>query len=83
MSWASLAGMLLAGGFVGGVTSVPASMAFFKAPRLVDASGQPFPGPFRFWRVIAAASTLADLSSFESPMGKGTLTKGLLTANPA
>ena len=77
------AGGLLAGGFEGGVTSVPASIAFCKAPSLVDANGQPFPGPFRFWRVIAAALTLADLSCFESPVGKEILTEGLLTANPA
>ena len=50
---------------------------------LVDANGQPFPGPFRFWIVTDAAVILADLSCFESPVGKETLTEGLLTANPA
>lgn len=90
-SWVLLAGVfltgvLLTGGeFVGeGVgTSVPASTAFCKAPSLVDANGQPFPGPFRFWRVMAAAFILADLSCFESLVGKEILTEGLLTANPA
>ena len=78
-----LAGVLLAGGFAGVVSSVPLLTAFCKAPSLVDANGQPFPGPFRFWIVMDAAVILADLSGFESPVGKETLTEGLLTANPA
>jgi len=75
--------VLLAGGFAGVVTSVPSLTAFCKAPSLVDANGQPFPEPFRFWIVIEAAVILADLSCFESPVGNETLTEGLLTANPA
>lgn len=76
-------GVLLAGGLGGAAPSVPSLIAFCKAPSLVDTNGQPFPGPFRFWMVIAAAVILADLSCFESPVGKETLTEGLLTANPA
>ena len=79
----SLAEVLLAGGSEGVVTSVPLLIAFCKAPSFVDATGQPFPGPFRFWMVMEAAVILADLSCFESPVGKETLTEGLLTANPA
>ena len=79
-----LTGVLLAGGELVGVgTSVPASIAFCRAPSFVDTNGQPFPGPFKFWRVMEAALTLADLSCFESPVGKEILTEGLLTANPA
>jgi len=78
----SLAGVSLAGGSAGVVTSVPSLIAFCKAPSLVDANGQPFPGPFRFWIVMEAAVILADLSCFESPVGKEMLTEGLLTANP-
>ena len=66
-----------------GVTAVPALTACCKAPSLVDANGQPFPGPFRFWMVTDAALILADWSGIESPVGKETLTEGLLTANPA
>lgn len=72
-----------AGGFAGVVTSVPASIAFCKAPSLVDANGHPFPGPFKFWIVIEAAVILPDLSCFESPVGNETFTEGLFTANPA
>ena len=75
--------VLLAGGFAGVATSVPSLTACCKAPSLVDANGQPFPGPFRFWIVIDAALILADLSCFELPVGKVTFTVGLLTANPA
>jgi len=78
-----LAGVLLAGGFAGVVSLVPSLTAFCKAPSLVDANGQPFPGPFKFWIVMDAAVILADSSCFESPVGKETLTEGLLTANPA
>ena len=78
--------VLLAGGmFAGGPLEllVPSFIACCKAPSLVDANGQPFPGPFKFWIVMEAAVTLADLSCFESLVGKETLTVGLLTANPA
>ena len=81
-----LAGVLLVGvgdESAGVVTSVPLLIACCKAPSLVDANGQPFPGPFKFWMVIEAAVILPDLSCFESPVGKVTLTVGLLTANPA
>ena len=77
-----LAGGLFAGGFAGVVT-FPLLIACCKAPSLVDANGQPFPGPFKFWMVIDAAVILPDSSCFESPVGKETLTVGLLTANPA
>jgi len=76
-------GVLFAGGFGGVVTSVPSLISFCKAPSLVDANGQPFPGPFKFWMVMEAALILADLSCFESPVGKETATEGLLTASPA
>lgn len=49
-----------AGGFAGVVTSVPLLTACCRAPSLVDANGQPFPGPFRFWIVMDAAVILAD-----------------------
>lgn len=78
-----LAGGVLVGGFAGVVTSVPLLIACCNAPSFVDANGQPFPGPFKFWMVIEAAVILPDLSCFESPVGKVTLTVGLLTANPA
>ena len=74
---------LLVGGSAGVLTSVPLLIACCNAPSLVDANGQPFPGPFKFWMVIAAAVILPDLSCFESPVGKVTFTAGLLTANPA
>lgn len=76
-------GVLFAGGFGGVATSVPSLIAFCKAPSLVEANGQPFPGPFRFWMVMEAALILADLSCFESPVGNEILTEGLLTASPA
>ena len=79
----SLEEVLLVGGFAGVVTSVPLLIAFCKAPSLVDANGQPFPGPFKFWIVMDAAVILADSSCVELPVGKETLTEGLLTANPA
>lgn len=75
--------VLLAGKFAGVVTSVPASIAFCKAPSLVDANGHPFPGPFKFWIVMEAAVILPDLSCFESPVGNETFTVGLFTAIPA
>ena len=74
---------LLAEGFSGVVTLFPLLTACCKAPSLVDANGQPFPGPFKFWMVIDAAVILPDSSCFVSPVGKETLTVGLLTANPA
>ena len=74
-------GVLSAEGFAGVVT-FPLLIACCKAPSLVDANGQPFPGPFKFWMVIDAAVILPDSSCFVSPVGKETLTAGLLTANP-
>lgn len=74
---------LFVGELAGVPTSVPLLIACCKAPSLVDANGQPFPGPFKFWMVIEAAVILPDLSCFESPVGKATFTVGLLTANPA
>jgi hypothetical protein len=55
-----LTGGVLAGGFAEEETPVPWSIAFWRAPSLVDTKGQPFPGPFRFWMVIEAALILAD-----------------------
>ena len=50
---------------------------------VVDAAGQPLPGPLRFWRETSAALMRAALSAFELPVGKLTATVGLLTAFPA
>lgn len=63
--------------------SVPASIAFCCEGKVVETTGQPFPGPFKFWRVMAAALSLADFSALESPVGKDTGTVGLLSAFPA
>ena len=64
-------------------TSVPASIAFCCNGNVVETTGHPFPGPFRFWRVMEAAVSLADLSALESPVGNDTDTVGLLRAFPA
>ena len=76
------AGWSSAGG-LGAGASVPSLIAFCCKERVVETAGHPFPGPFKFWRVMVAAVILADLSALESPVGKDTETVGLLTAFPA
>jgi len=49
----------------------------------VDAAGQPTPGPFKFWRVMIAASIRVAASEAELPVGNDKATEGLLTAWPA
>jgi hypothetical protein len=51
--------------------------------RVVDAAGQPTPGPFRFWIVTKAASIRAAFDAFELSVGNETDTEGLWTAWPA
>ena len=58
-------------------------MAFCCALKVVDATGHPFPGPFRFCSVTAAAFNRASLDAFEASVGKLTCTEGLLIACPA
>ena len=77
------AGWFLTGGLGVGETSVPASIAFCCKGKVVETTGHPFPGPFKFWSVMAAAFSLADLSALESPVGKDKVTVGLLRAFPA
>lgn len=78
-----LPGILLAGGLALVLISVPASIAFCCNGKVVETTGHPFPGPFKFCRVIEAAVSLADLSALESPVGKDTETLGLFRAFPA
>jgi hypothetical protein len=53
------------------------------ARRVVDAAGQPFPGPFKFWRVTREAWILAILLALLLSVGKLSPTLGLLTTWPA
>jgi hypothetical protein len=46
-------------GSAGGVF-VPALITLCCAPKVVETTGHPFPGPFRFCNVIAAAFSRAD-----------------------
>ena len=55
--------------------------AFCCNPRVVETTGHPFPGPFKFCSVTIAASTRAAWSCFELPTGKVTLTLGLHAHN--
>jgi hypothetical protein len=57
-----------------------ASRSFLCLPRVVDANGQPLPGPLRFCSETAAALIRADASAMLFPTGKETPTEGLLTA---
>jgi len=41
-------------------TLVPASIAFCCAPKVVETTGHPLPGPFKFCNVTAAAFSRAD-----------------------
>lgn len=58
-------------------------MAFCCAENVVDATGQPWPGPFRFCRVTAAALRRASCEFVELSSGKVSLTVGLLMTKPA
>jgi len=62
---------------------LPALIAFCCNGNVVETTGHPFPGPFKFCRVTEAALSLADLSPLESPVGKDTDTVGFLSAFPA
>jgi hypothetical protein len=50
---------------------------------VVDAAGQPLPGPLRFCRVIREVTMRAAFDWFELSVGNETRTLGLLTALPA
>ena len=76
-------GWVWAGGLGAGETSVPALIAFCCNGKVVETTGHPFPGPFKFWSVMDAAVSRADLSALELPVGKDTDTLGLLRAFPA
>ena len=60
-----------------------ACKAFCCAKSVVDATGQPSPGPFRFWRVSIAAWTRAAFEAVLLSAGKDTFSEGLCTAWPA
>jgi hypothetical protein len=75
------AGVAGAGAGVGG--AVPSWIAFCWARNVVEAAGQPTPGPLRFWRVTSAACIRVSWDSLEPSVGKETATEGLLTAFPA
>lgn len=70
----ALAGEVAAAGVVAAWLSGSALMAFCCAANVVAATGHPFPGPFRFWRVIEAAVNRADWEFLELSSGKETLT---------
>ena len=60
-----------------------ACKAFSCAKSVVDATGQPSPGPFRFWRVTIAAWIRAACEAVLLSAGKDTFIEGLCTAWPA
>jgi hypothetical protein len=53
------------------------------ATKVVEAAGQPFPGPFKFWSVTREAWMWATLDALSCPVGKVTGIEGLFTAWPA
>jgi len=57
--------------------------ALCLANNVVLAAGHPFPGPFKFCKVINAAVIRALWLSFESSVGNPTSTEGLFRAFPA
>jgi hypothetical protein len=61
----------------------PALIAAFCAENVVDATGHPLPGPFRFWSVTAAAFKRASCEALELSVGKDSCTEGLLRTWPA
>lgn len=62
---------------------MPSWIAFCCARNVVEAAGQPTPGPLRFWRVTIAACRRVSWEFLELSVGKETATEGLLTAFPA
>lgn len=61
----------------------PALMAACWAVNVVETTGQPTPGPLRFWRVTAAALIRASCDAVELSVGNDNLTDGLFSTNPA
>jgi len=53
------------------------------AENVVDAAGQPTPGPLRFWSDEIAVWSLVICEAVELSVGKGAATAGLLTSWPA
>ena len=60
-----------------------AAKTFCLANNVVLTAGHPFPGPFKFCRVINAAFIRVLWLWFELSVGNVTLTEGLFTAIPA
>ena len=61
----------------------PALTAACCAVNGVETMGQPLPGPFKFWRVTAAALIRADCEACELSVGNDNFTEGLLSTKPA
>lgn len=59
------------------------SIACLCALNVVDAAGQPTPGPLKFCKVTAAAFRRASCDAFELSVGNDMVMVGFLTACPA